>query len=203
MTNYFTLTTTSVNAIDNVTLYGWTVYEPADVLRLINAHAKYPYSLTFSHKRTEDVECLCLRQVLDALDEMVLHREVVTWVAGEKKILAELVTQYNEVSEDDKYIYLDLSDDREFKYLKRDRSAMIAENRRVGEVMSFLFKAGVEFEYNGSRAALKIEKTYYNHFFTSFARFYDGGIFNKIKLTVKGYEYIKVTETVEVEPINQ
>lgn len=202
MRTYFTLTTTVDNAIDNVTIHGYAIYEPTDVLRLITAHAKYPFSLTFSKPADEDQELICLKEFLKVLDNMVIHKEVVKWVAGEKKVLAELVTQYHEVSEDDEYIYLDLSDDREFKYLKRDRSAMIAENRRVGEVMRFLFKAGVEFEYNGSRAALKIEKTYYNHFFTSFVRFYDGGIFSKIKLTVKGYEYNKVTETVEVEPIN-
>jgi hypothetical protein len=202
MRTYFTLTTTVDNAIDNVTLHGYAIYEPTDVLRLITAHAKYPFSLTFAKPADEDQELICLKQFLRALDEMVLHKEVVKWVPGEKKVLAELVTQYHEVSEDDEYIYLDLSDGREFKYLKRDRTAMLAENRRVGEVMSFLLKAGVEFEYDGSRAALKIEKIYYNQFFTSFVRFYDGGVFSKIKLTVKGHEYIEVIETVEVEPIN-
>lgn len=199
---YFTLTTTAVNAIDNVTIYGNAIYEPIDVLRLITAHAKYPFSLKFSEKPVTEDAHDCLKNVLKKLDNMVLHKESVKWVAGEKKVLGELITDYKGMTQDNKYIYLDLSDDREFKYLKKDRSAMLAENRRVGEVMSFLFKNDCEFEYEGSRAILKILKDYFGHLEVSASRFYPEFRHKQVKLVVRGYEYTKVTETVEVEPIN-
>jgi len=202
MSTYFTLTTTVINAIDNVTIHGYAIYEPTDVLRLITAHARYPFTLTFSNKRSEELECHCLKESLNLLDNMVLHKEVVEHVPGDRKVLGELITEYKEGSQDAKYIYLDLSDDREFKDLKRDRSAMVAENRRVGKVIQFLFKLGVEFEYDGSRAKLKIQKDYFEHIDTKFSRVYNARVYKECKLVVTGYEYHEVTKIVEVKPLN-
>lgn len=207
MTNYFTLTTTAANAIDNVTIYGWSVYDPTDVLRLINAHAKYPYSLTFSYERTEGVESLCLKQVLDALDEMVLHQKEVIY----KDIYdhtAGLSVMCTTAYEEDGYWHIDLSG-KEFKKLCVDRTAMLDENERVGRVMSFLFKHNCEFEYEGSRAKLRIpihdlsNRNLSIHGSNKYYRIPTKYLTKEIVLECDVYSVLKEEKVVEVKPINQ
>lgn len=159
MKQYFTLTTSVVNGIDNVTIYGRSIYSPMDVLRLISAHAKYPYTLTFQDKPVSEPKPL--KTVLNILDEMVIHKKVVNHKEvfdGYDKLIMNPTAAYKE----DGYYHLDFSGG-EFKKLSKDRTAMLEENRKVYEVMSFLFKHGCEFEYEGSRAKLRIPINHYSN----------------------------------------
>lgn len=152
MNTYFTLTTTVENGIDNVTINGRAVYSVCDVARLISAHAKYPYSLTF-HKFAGP-DSVNLKTVLDKLDEMVIHKRKVTY----KEVFDHcdrIVIEGADYYEEKGYLFVDMSGG-EFKSLSKDRTAMLAENRRVYELMEFLFKHNCEFEYAGSRAKIKI-----------------------------------------------
>lgn len=158
MATYFTITTAVEKAIDNVIFDGRSIYSKEDTLTLIKAHCKYPVIVEF-HKERHAVDLEGLKTVLDRLDEVVLHKKETIYkdVYDGYESLDIKPTEYDY----DGYNYhLDFSGG-EFKRLKCDRTAMLDENRRVYEVMSFLFKHGCEFEYDGSRAKLKIPR---NHF---------------------------------------
>lgn len=207
MSTYFTLTTTSINAIDNVTIHGCAIYEPTDILRLITAHAKYPFSLTFSCKKTEGAGIIGLKGVLDALDKMVLHKKEVVY----KEIYdhtASLPVMCTTAYEEDGYWHIDLSG-KDFKKLCVDRTAMLDENERVGKVMSFLFKYNCEFEYEGSRAKLRIpihDLSNRNLSIRGSNKYYripTKYLTKEIILECKVYYTLKEEKVVEVKPINQ
>lgn len=160
MSTYFTITTAVKNAFDNVAIKGRSIYSEADTLTLIRSHCKYPVIVKFYEERhDEDLECL--KAILDKLDTLVFHRKNVIHrdVYDGWEHLAFIPT---EMDRDAIYYYIDLSGG-EFKNLKCDRTAMLQENRRVYEVMSFLFKHGCEFEYDGSRAKLRIPRNSYSN----------------------------------------
>jgi len=158
MERYFTFTTTAINAIDNMTIYGRSIYSPCDVARLISAHAKYPYSLQF-HSAPVAESHMALKNVLDKLDTMTLHKREIT----EKEVFDRydsIIMNPAAAYAEDGYYHIDFSGG-EFKKLSKDRSAMVAENRRVYECMMFLWSHECEFEYEGSRAKLRIPIKHY------------------------------------------
>ena len=160
MITYFTIITAVEKAIDNVTIKGHSIYSEADTLTLIKSHCKYPVIVEFHKKRHQD-DFVGLKATLDRLDTLVFHRKNVIHrdVYDGWEHLAFIPT---EMSRDVVYYYIDLSGG-DFKELKCDRTAMLQENRRVYEVMSFLFKHGCEFEYDGSRAKLRIPRNSYSN----------------------------------------
>lgn len=190
MNTYFTLTTTVENGIDNVTINGRAIYSVCDVTRLISAHAKYPYSLTFHKIGGPDAENL--KAVLDKLDEMVIHKRKVTY----KEVFDHYDNLYLDVDyyEEDGWLYVDLSR-QDFKSLSKDRTAMLAENRRVYELMEFLFKHNCEFEYAGSRAKIKIPIHHFSN--RHLIRPYMG----PAKFTCGVYNTVKEEEIVEAETL--
>lgn len=160
MSTYFTITTAVEKAIDNVTINGRSIYSEADTLTLIKSHCKYPVIVKFYKERHED-DLESLKATLDKLDTMVLH--------AKKVIYKETFDHYDvimldraEYYEENGWFFVDLSGG-DFKALSKDRTAMLAENRRVYELMSFLFKHGCEFEYAGSRAKIKIPIHHYSN----------------------------------------
>lgn len=160
MSTYFTITTAVEKAIDNVTINGRSIYSEADTLTLIKSHCKYPVIVKFYKERHED-DLESLKATLDKLDTLVFHRKKVIYkdVYDGWEHLSFIPT---EMSRDANYYYIDLSGG-DFKYLKCDRTAMLKENRVVYEVMSFLFHHDCEFEYDGSRAKLRIPRNHYSN----------------------------------------
>lgn len=155
MKNYFVVSTTVANAIDNITIYGMSDLEKIDVVRLISAHHKYPYSLEFINKDdVPDIYCAHpLNRFLEVFEGIVLH--------SVSKVYTDIIDGWDEIKVDgqsvedsDGYKHIDLSYG-DFKSVSKSRTAMLKENRCVGEVMSFLFEHNIEFEYDGSRAKLK------------------------------------------------
>jgi hypothetical protein len=113
----------------------------------------------YKERHEEDLESL--KATLDKLDTMVLH--------AKKVIYKETFDHYDvimldraEYYEENGWFFVDLSGG-DFKALSKDRTAMLAENRRVYELMSFLFKHSCEFEYAGSRAKIKIPIHHYSN----------------------------------------
>ena len=95
-----------------------------------------------------------------ALDDLTLYRNTVVY---NEKLVHEDYLYLDKLydiclidSFDDGEIYYINLSECEFKTLCKDRTAMIAENKRVGNVMKFLLDHGCEFSYCGSRAILKM-----------------------------------------------
>ena len=193
MTTFFIIKTVAAKAIDNVTIYGKSIYSNDDTMRLIKAHCKYPVVVEFPPKilRPEEGKSYSgLKTVLDMLDAVVLHEKKTTYTEVFDGY-EQLDIKPTELSRDKEYCYLDLTGG-DFKRLKCDRTAMLAENRAVYEVMSFLFKHGCEFEYDGSRAKLRIPlKHFCNRYLTIW----------RDHLTVHSHHVEKHEEIVEVETI--
>lgn len=199
MERYFTFTTTAINAIDNMTIYGRSIYSPCDVMRLISAHAKYPYSLQF-HSAPVAESHMALKNVLDRLDAMVLHKREIT----QKEVFDRydsIIMNPTAAYEENGYYHIDLSSEQEFKKLSKDRSAMIAENRRVYECMDFLYKHDCEFEYEGSRAKLRIPIKHYanRHLIYYQNNFTFCGVETKLECGV--YHTVKSETIVEIETL--
>lgn len=196
MKQYFTLTTDVFEGIDNVTIYGRSIYSPIDVVRLISAHAKYPYTLTFQDKPVSEPKPL--KTVLNMLDEMVLHKKAISYKEifdRYDKLIMNPTAAYAEGG----YYHLDFSGG-EFKKLSKDRTAMLEENRKVYEVMSFLFKHGCEFEYEGSRAKLRIPiKHYSNRHLIYYMNNWVNHSYLETPIECGVYHIEKVEEIVEVE----
>lgn len=160
MSTYFTITTTVEKAIDNVTINGRSIYSEADTLTLIKSHCKYPVIVKFYKERHED-DLESLKATLDKLDHMVLHAKKVSY----KEVFDHydvIMLDRAEYYEENGWFFVDLSGG-DFKAMSKDRTAMLAENRRVYELMSFLFRHGCEFEYAGSRAKIKIPIHHYSN----------------------------------------
>ena len=153
MATYFILTTVAEKAFDNVTLMGRSIYSQEDTLSLLKAHCKYPVIVTF-HNESPAESLAPLKTVLDCLDKVVLHAKKVVY-KEEFDHYDAIMLERAEYYEEKGWFFVDLSGG-DFKALSKDRTAMLAENRRVYELMSFLFKHGCEFEYAGSRAKIKI-----------------------------------------------
>ena len=160
MATYFILTTVAENAFDNVTLMGRSIYSQEDTLSLLKAHCKYPVIVTFHNERPAE-ELAPLKTVLDRLDTVVLHqKKVVHQEIYDGWEQFKMDKNHTKISNDADYYYIDLSWG-DFKRVKCDRTAMLQENRNVYEAMSFLFKHGCEFEYDGSRAKLRIPRRHF------------------------------------------
>lgn len=199
MNTYFTISTGAIKAIDNVTIYGQSVYAPTDIMRLISAHAKYPYVLTF-HTKKVSKEHMGLKRVLDTLDNMVLHEKRITYNDVFDRY-DSIIMNPTAAYESDGYYHLDFSGG-EFKNLKIDRTAMLAENRRVYEAMEFLFKHDCEFEYEGSRAKLRIPiKHFSNRHLIYYKNNHIRGWKLETKLECGVYHTVKTEEIVEVETL--
>lgn len=164
MITYFILKTVAAKAIDNVTIYGQSIYSNDDTMNLIKAHCKYPVVVEFPPKRQgkeEDKHYYGLKAVLDMLDAVVLHeKKTVHQEIYDGMEQLKLDMNHTKMSSDADYHYIDLTWG-DFKRVKCDRTAMLQENRNVYEVMSFLFKHGCEFEYDGSRAKLRIPRKHF------------------------------------------
>ena len=158
--NYFNIFTDAKNAINNISLYGYSEFEKADICRLLGAHLKYSGGYKFINK--EDIPeayggANPLRKILLALDDLTLYRDTVVY---NRKLVNEDYLYFDKlynISVDDgfKYYHIDLSAG-DFKDLCKNKAAMIAENKRVGDAMKFLLEHNCEFEYDGSRAKLKM-----------------------------------------------
>lgn len=166
MKTYFVISTDVKSALDNVTVYGMSDLEKTDIMRLLSAHLKYSGSIMFIDKLSiPEYDCAYpLNKVLSMLDNMILHREeVVKKYTFNVADSLKCSSHYVHITHESGHYIIDLSyPDLDFKELSRDRSAMIAENRRVGEIMRFLFKNDIDFEYCGSRAKIKIPEDWRN-----------------------------------------
>ena len=158
--NYFNIFTNVKNAINNISFYGYSELEKTDISRLLGAHLKYSGGYQFIDK--EDIPeayggANPLKNILSALDNLVLYKDIIetTEVFDHEDTLWFDKLYTIAVSDALEYYHIDLSGG-DFKSLSRDRTAMLAENKRIGEAMKFLLEHGCEFEYDGSRAKLKI-----------------------------------------------
>lgn len=159
MATYFIIKTVAAKAIDNVTITGDSIYSEQDTLSLIKNHCKYPTEVTF-YEKIQD-ESNCLKTVINLLDKIVLHqKKTVHQEIYDGMEQLKLDMNHTKMSSDADYHYIDLSWG-DFKRVKCDRTAMLQENKNVYEVMSFLFKHGCEFEYDGSRAKLRIPRKHF------------------------------------------
>lgn len=158
--NYFNIFTNAKNAINNINLYGYSELEKTDISRLLGAHLKYSGGYQFINK--EDIPeayggANSLKNILTALDNLVLYKDVTetTEVFDHEDTLWFDKLYTIAVSDALEYYHIDLSGG-DFKSLSKDRTAMLAENKRVGAAMKFLLEHGCEFEYDGSRAKLRM-----------------------------------------------
>ena len=176
--NYFCVYTDSSIAINNVKFYGYSNLERVDISRLLGAHLKYSGGYKFISK-DEIPESfshpLSLKNILIGLDNLTLYRRIVHYTQ-KADVYKELCFDkvYNWVLDGD-YYHINMSH-AEFKSLCKDRTEMIAENEAIGKLMTFLFNQGYEFEYDGTRAKLKIPANYHDKFckISSELHCYDG-----------------------------
>lgn len=202
MINYFNVFTDNTNAINNVSLYGFSELEKVDICRLLGAHLKYSGGYKFISK--EDIPeayggANPLKSILTALDNLTLYRDTVIYnrELSHKDYLYFDKLYHISVDEDYKYYHIDLSAG-DFKELCKDRTAMIEENRRVGEAMKFLLAHNCEFEYDGSRAKLKIP--YENQFLHVGSQF--GESSNRTFIRYDVYKVTTETKTVAIPKNN-
>lgn len=146
-------TTTNANAIDNREILFTAPLELGDVLRLVNYHTRYEYSL----QRVEVDSCmkvLTVREAMEKIDSIVLHKETRTFgmpVVDTVSFWGKCVSVDHVASK----IEIDLSIG-DFKDICKDPLKMLAENVTVHKVLEFCVTHNVKVTYNGSRAKISI-----------------------------------------------
>lgn len=144
-------TTTNINAIDNRELYFTAPLELGDVLRLVNYHTRYEFSL----QRVEvDYHCkvLTVREAMQEIDSIVLHEKHEMF--GYSKV-DTIRFCGKSVSRDGNTYQIDLSAG-DFKEVHENLDMMLVENSTVGAILSFCAAHDIKVTYNGSRAKLVI-----------------------------------------------
>jgi len=146
-------TTTNVCAVDNRELYFNAPLELGDVLRLLNYHTKYEYSL----QRVEvdsSYKVLTIREAMEEIDSIVLHEEHKMYglpVVDSIRFCGKDITKDN-ISHQ---IEIDLSIG-DFKEVRENPHLMFTENNVVNSVLAFCIRHNIDVSYNGSRAKLVI-----------------------------------------------
>lgn len=144
-------TTTNTNAIDNREILFNAPLELGDVLRLVNYHTKYEFSL---QKVEVDYHCkvLTVREAMQEIDSIVLHEEHKMF--GYPKV-AVIRFYGKSVSRDCNTYQIDLSAG-DFKEVRENPDMMFVENHIVGTILDFCVAHNIKVTYNGSRAKLII-----------------------------------------------
>lgn len=143
--------TTNTNAIDNREILFTAPLELGDVLRLVNHHTKYEFSL---QKVEVDswMKLFTMREALKEIDSIRLHKKHEEFGYSP----AGGIGFYGKsVSRDCNTYQIDLSAG-DFKEIRENPDMMLVENSIVGAILSFCAAHDIKVTYNGSRAKLVI-----------------------------------------------
>lgn len=144
-------TTTNTNAIDNREILFNAPLELGDVLRLVNYHTKYEFSL---QKVEVDYHCkvLTVREAMQEIDSIVLHEKHEMFGYSH---VGGIYFYGKSVSRDSNTYQINLSAG-DFKEVREIPDMMLVENNIVGAVLNFCTAHDIKVTYNGSRAKLVI-----------------------------------------------